>query len=37
MLAKVFPRFVIGRVIMNSKYADSMACELLKQPLGKTA
>jgi hypothetical protein len=35
MLAKIAPRFVIGRVIQNSYYSEATAIEILKQPFGR--
>lgn len=34
MLAKIFPKFVISRVIQNAHFAEAMAIEVLKQPIG---
>jgi hypothetical protein len=37
MLAKIAPRFVISRVIQTSYFAEFMAVELVKQPIGESA
>jgi hypothetical protein len=37
MLAKIAPRFIISRVIQTSYFAQFMAVELVKQPIGESA
>jgi len=37
MLAKIAPRLVISRVIQTAYYAENMAVELIKEPIGESA